>query len=335
MPQRPDSLETALLLIELLRRIPRRGQVTASQLHAQLQSAGFRRSLRTIQRLLDQASARAQFGLERNDAGKPYGYRWRAGAHGLALARLSAHEALLLRLAHAQLKPLLPAPLMQEMEGFFAQAHRPDDTRPGHEDLARQWPHKVRMVSATQPLCPPAIRPGVLEAVSQALYANHLLDVDYENLDGKRAPRRLMPLGLAQQAEVLYLAACYPPGHGPDEQVRTFALHRMHHAEALPHPFQRPAHFDFDAYIADGQFGYGNGQRIRLSFCITPQAGKPLQETPLSEDQTIRPTADGHWRITATVVQSQMLESWLRGFGDEVWGVRRSQGSPKQKRAIR
>ena len=124
MPHRPNSLDTALLLIELLRRIPRQRLVTAPEFDAQLQEAGYTRSLRTIQRLLDSASAHPGFGLERQDASKPYGYRWRADAQGLTLSTLSAHEALLLRLAHAQLKPLLPAPLLQSLEGFCTQALR-------------------------------------------------------------------------------------------------------------------------------------------------------------------------------------------------------------------
>ncbi|MDO5288167.1 MAG: hypothetical protein Q4F13_00835 [Pseudomonadota bacterium] len=38
MPQRPDSIETALLLIKLLRRIPRRSQATVAELHSQPQA---------------------------------------------------------------------------------------------------------------------------------------------------------------------------------------------------------------------------------------------------------------------------------------------------------
>ena len=50
MAKRSDTLETVLLAIELLRRIPRGRKVTASELHRQLKDAGFDRDLRTVQR---------------------------------------------------------------------------------------------------------------------------------------------------------------------------------------------------------------------------------------------------------------------------------------------
>ena len=48
MPQRPDTLETVLLAVELLRRIPRGRKVTTGELHQQLRSAGFDRDLRVV-----------------------------------------------------------------------------------------------------------------------------------------------------------------------------------------------------------------------------------------------------------------------------------------------
>ena len=50
MTQRPDTLDTALLMVELLRRIPRGRKITTRELHSQLKNAGFERDLRTIQR---------------------------------------------------------------------------------------------------------------------------------------------------------------------------------------------------------------------------------------------------------------------------------------------
>lgn len=41
MAQRPDNLNTALRMLELLRRIPRGRKVTTGELHQQLKGAGF------------------------------------------------------------------------------------------------------------------------------------------------------------------------------------------------------------------------------------------------------------------------------------------------------
>lgn len=47
MPKRPAAQETLALSLELLRRIPRRGGVTATELREQLRHAGFEREPRT------------------------------------------------------------------------------------------------------------------------------------------------------------------------------------------------------------------------------------------------------------------------------------------------
>lgn len=172
MAKRSDTLETAILAIELLRRIPRGRKITATELHSQLKDAGIERELRTIQRQLEMLSE--HFDIERDDRSKPYGYRWLERAKGLALPNLTAQESLLLGLAEEHLRHLLPARLMSSMDGFFAQARRnlgPDS----NATLEREWPKKVRVVATSQPLLPPKIVSGVFETVSDTLYANRWL----------------------------------------------------------------------------------------------------------------------------------------------------------------
>lgn len=323
MPQRPDTYETVLLAVELLRRIPRGRKITAAELHRQLKDAGMERTERTIQRQLEMLSR--HFEIERDERSKPYGYRWLERAQNLAVPHLTPQESLLLQLAEEHLKHLLPARLMQSMDGFFAQARRnlgdvSQGKNQGHNvRLAREWPRKVRVVATSQPLLPPAIAPGVLEAVSDALYANRWLELDYQNAAGKRKPVKVMPLGLAQQGPRLYLVCRYESF----DNERSLALHRIHKAQMSTLGFERPAEFDLQKYDDDGRFGFGEGERMRLTFCIENEAGFHLRETPLSQDQQIREVDDGWMEITATVVDSAMLEWWLRGFGDAVRNVKR------------
>ena len=329
MPQRPDTLETVLLAVELLRRIPRGRKITASELHRQLKDAGIERSERTIQRQLEMLSS--HFEIERDERSKPYGYRWLERAQTLAVPHLTPHESLLLQLAEEHLKHLLPARLMQSMDGFFSQARRNlgDDSQ-GHGTqstrLAREWPRKVRVVATSQPLLPPAIPSGVLEEVSEALYANRWLELDYQNAAGKRKSIKVMPLGLAQQGPRLYLVCRYEDF----VNERSLALHRIRKAQASTLTFARPVEFDLQKYDDDGRFGFGEGQRIQLRFRIEKEAGFHLLETPLSQDQQARDDGEGWLGITATVVDSAMLDWWLRGFGDAVRDVSR-QGVPMEQ----
>jgi predicted DNA-binding transcriptional regulator YafY len=316
MPKRPDSLETLKLSLDLLRRIPKGRTVTASELHQQLMDAGFDRDLRTIQRLLETLSE--FYDIERDDSSKPYRYRWKEQAKGLSLPGLSTQESLLLTLAEQQLGSLLPAKLMKSMQGFFNQA-RVQLGDKNSTQREREWLDKVRVVSVSQPLLPPKIDAQVFEQVSDALYNNHWLDVDYKNAAGKKTSARVMPLGLAQQGPRMYLVCRF---EGYDNE-RSMALHRIISAIASTLGFDRPKGFTLKQFDDDGRFGYGNGAKIRLSFRITKAAGLHIVECPLALDQEVVELDDAY-EITATVVDTDMLDWWLRGFGDTVWNIKRS-----------
>lgn len=319
MPKRPDALETLQLSLELLRRIPKRGTITATELRLQLQDAGFEREPRTIQRLLETLSDPDStfYGIERDDSSKPYRYRWKESAKGLTLPGLSTQESLLLTLAEQQLRSLLPAKLMKSMQGFFSQARGQLDEK-GTSQREREWLDKVRVVSVTQPLLPPKVDAHVFEQVSDALYGNQWLDVDYKNAEGDRKASRVMPLGLAQQGPRMYLVCRF---EGYDNE-RCLALHRFISARASTLTFERPKDFDLKKFDDAGRFGYGDGTKTRLSFRITKGAGLHVVECPLSLDQQVVELDDAY-EITATVVDSAMLDWWLRGFGDAVSHLKR------------
>lgn len=323
MAKRSDTRETVLLALELMRRIPHQRQgrtITAKELYEQLADTEVARDLRTIQRQLDMLSE--YFEIDRDDSERSYRYSWKERAKGIAMPMLTEQESLLLILAEQHLRSLLPAGLMKSMDGFFSQARAnlaPQSEVKGKMKREREWLSKVRVVSTTQPLLPPKIRTDVFEQVSNALYSNLWLDVDYVNAAGKRTQAEVMPLGLAQQGTRLYLVCRFK---GFDNE-RSLALHRIVFARASEFTFERPKDFDLEKYDNDGRFGFGNGKRIKLSFHIDKEAGFHLLESPLSEDQQVRELEDSY-SITATVVDSAMLEWWLRSFGDGVKAIRRN-----------
>ena len=198
------------------------------------------------------------------------------------------------------------------MEGFFTQArlqlHEQSTTK-----REREWLNKVRVVSTSQPLLPPKVDPAVFEQVSAALYDDQWLTVEYRNAAGKKLESRVMPLGLAQQGQRMYLVCRFDSY----DNERSLALHRIISAKASSFTFERPAEFDLKKFDDDGRFGYGNGKKIKLAFRIEKDAGLHLLESPLSEDQQVVEEDETYW-ITATVVDSYMLDWWLRGFGDAV-----------------
>lgn len=316
MPRRPESTETLVLALEILRRIPRGRKITAKELHQQLQDAGIDRDLRTIQRQLEMLSE--HFEIERDDRSKPFGYRWLDRAKGMTLPHLTPQESLLLGLAEEHLRALLPAKLMRSMEGFFDQARRnlADDSS---ATLEREWKSKVRVVATGQPRIPAQVSATVFDTVSEALYANRWLSIDYRNSAGKESTVEVMPLGLAQQGPILYLVCRYA---GYDNE-RSLAMHRIQGARMTTESFKRPAGFDLRKYDEDGRFGVQTGNRIRLTFEIAAEEGLSLIEAPLSADQEVVVLPNGGYRISATVVETLMLERWLRGYGEAIRNVQR------------
>ncbi|NGR09680.1 WYL domain-containing protein [bacterium SGD-2] len=319
MTGKNESASPIKLALELLKRIPRDRYVTAPDLHRQLEAAGIVRSRRTIERQLE--SLVEEFDIERDDRSKPFGYRWKSHARGLALPMLNEQESLLLALSQRYLQNLLPASVLQSMEGFFYQAR--SNLLGGTEKLESQWLNKVRVVDVTQPLLPPAVKKNVFEVVSTALYRNQWLDIRYKNASEKVAEYRVMPLGLAQQGPRLYLVCRF---EGYDNE-RSLALHRIEAATASDLTFTPPSDFSLEKYDADGRFGFGEGKKIRLTFCIRKDAGYHLLESPLSTDQTVRELEDGYL-IEATVVDSAQLQWWLNGFGQNIWGIEKNHRPP-------
>ena len=313
MPKRPESLETLQIALELVRRIPKGRTITAPELKQQLSDAGFERDMRTIQRQLETLSE--YFDIDRDDTAKPYRYCWKERAKGLSLPSLSPQECLLLTLAEQQLGQLLPPRLMKSMEGFFSQARIQlhEQSMAKHE---REWLKKVRVVSTSQPLLPPKVDPVMFEQVSNALYANQWLTVEYKNAAGKKLESRVMPLGLAQQGQRMYLV-CRFDGY---DNERCLALHRILSAKASSFTFEPPPEFDLKQFDDDGRFGYGDGKKVKLSFRIEKEAGFHLLESPLSEDQQVIEEEETY-RISATVVDSAMLDWWLRGFNDSITDI--------------
>ena len=132
-----------------------------------------------------------------------------------------------------------------------------------------------------------------------------------------------MPLGLAQQGPRLYLVCRYKDY----DNERTLALHRIEAAKASTLSFKRPKEFDLKRFDDEGRFGFGDGKKVRLTFRITKPEGAHLLESPLSTDQQVKEFGDGY-EISATVIDSAMLEWWLRAFGDAVSKVRRRKEIP-------
>ena len=311
-----DNIASLNLALALLKNIPLRHQITSVQLRERLMQAGIERDLRSVQRQLDVLCQ--NFDIECDSRSKPYGYRWKENARGFSVPGLTEQESLLLMLAKEHLAHLLPTSLMKSMSGFFDQARRNlhDNPASGSHRPESRWLKKVRVVSNTVHMLPPKIAPGVFEELSSAVYKDEWLDISYRNAKGQTKQKQVMPLGIAQQGQRLFVP-CIFKGFG---DVRLIAVHRISQAKNTGLPFARPKDFDLEAYDDMGRFGYGNAENIDLKLWINDYLKLLLEETPLSKNQNIVPMPDGSagWELSASVLKSMQLVWWLRSQGKAV-----------------
>lgn len=313
-----SSYDQLSLAFELYKRIPQSNKITAKELQSQLSNIGIERDIRTIQRNLDVIIE--YFDVDKDDRDKPYGYSRRSNN----ILTIGPQEAILLSLAETYLKNLLPTTLLDTISNVFRDAKH--QLFPSYSnEKERQWLKKVRFVSETQPLQPPAIDRDIFEKLSIALYQNRWLTVHYTNANNQTKNKKIMPLGLAQQGSRLYLVCRF---HGYNNE-RILAVHRIYKAALSTFTFNYPPDFSLEQFDAQGRFGFGEGDIIALSFGITHKAGQHLRETPLSSDQQVIEHAD-HFTVTATVNDTKQLERWLNSFGDDVFNIQK-QSLAKEK----
>ncbi|MCQ9120855.1 WYL domain-containing protein [Rodentibacter pneumotropicus] len=299
--------------LEILRFIPKTGAITAAEVQKKLKDLGIKRDIRTIQRQMQKLCE--QFDIECDMRDRPYGYRWKPNAKGLDLPILNEQQSLVLMLAKQYLKGILPAGIMNSMDGFFQQAEY-NLVYDNHKKSGAEWLDKVAIAPTAQPLLPAQIDPQIFSEISTALYHNRLLKVHYRNQSGIEHQAEVKPLALVQQDPAHYLVVQYE-----NDKIKHLALHRFITAKATTFTFERPV-FNLKNYLAEQHFGFGNGKKIRFTFRIAKWAGFHLTETPLSTDQTMIDEGETYL-IQATVVESEMLNWWMAKFGEDIKEISR------------
>ncbi|MBS1996994.1 MAG: WYL domain-containing protein [Cyanobacteria bacterium SZAS LIN-2] len=287
----------------------RPGKISARQLHARLKQHGFDTHVRSIERDLHKLST--IFPLVSDEA-HPAGWSWRDSGPHMAFPSMSLNAALTYQLLERYLTPLLPRGMLKDLKPQFDMATRV------LSDLGAapvgQWSKKIAAISLNQQLLPPLVDDRVREIVYEALFKNVRFAAHYHAREAEDAKRYTFgPLGLVYREGVLYLVATA----FDYTDARQYALHRMSRAELLDEPVRHPKGFDFACYVREEKgFDYPTGRKIRLELIISDWLVRHLSESRLSEDQEIVPLRGGkHARVTATIMETEQLEWWLRSLG--------------------
>lgn len=301
----------------ILSQLERKRWIGTNQIKEQLDILGFEMSIRTIQRDLNALAER--FPIEKNHA-NPQGWRWRDDAPMQSLPHMNLSQAVAFSMVKDNLTQLLPPVVLDELMPWFDLAHR----QLKESKIANTWLERVRILSANQPLIPPAVDADAKEVVYEALFNNKQLIASYKARGREQAfDYVLNPLAIIQRGVVIYLVATRAD---KPTKIRQFALHRFEKAELSDNQAILPTDFNLDDYINQGAMGFNfplfdtlktehnQSPTANIHLIFEPTVGNSLLESPLSHDQQTWEDENG-LHICATVNLTAQLVWWLRGFG--------------------
>lgn len=307
-----EAKDTLLRLIALLRLIPRApGRIATTTLLEKLKENGFSVSLRTVQRDLDRLSI--PFALQRDESSTSF--RWSLSAKApIDLSAMDTPTALALYLAESHLQTLLPQSVLDQLGPQFRMARDYLDNLENN-GLAH-WARKVRAIPNGKALQPAQITPYVWDQISTALLERKQLQISY--LSRSKIERKQLlihPAGLVSRHTISYLIGSVD-GY---EDLRQFALHRIHQAECLGAPARARNDFDIESYIRQYLNTSTAIEQVELVADIAPQIAWLLGETPLSTEQSLEPLEGSDWQhLRAKVPDDQETMWWVFSLGENV-----------------
>jgi predicted DNA-binding transcriptional regulator YafY len=307
-----EAKDTLLRLIALLRLIPRTpGRIATTTLLEKLKDDGFSVSLRTVQRDLERLSI--PFALQRDESTPSF--RWSLSENApIDLSAMDTPTALALYLAESHLKTLLPQSVLDQLGPQFRMARNYLDNLENN-GLAH-WAQKVRAIPNGKSLQPAQIAPCVWDQTSTALLERKQLQISYLSRSKSELKRLLVhPTGLVSRHAISYLIGSVD---GYDD-LRQFALNRIHQAKCLEDPARARDDFEIDRYIRQDLNTNTPIEQVELVADVSPQIAWLLDETPLSTQQTMGALDGSDWkRLRAWVPENQETLWWLFGLGESV-----------------
>ncbi len=305
MARNSSNLSEAITFLEIIKRIPLRKKITSTEIHNSLGAHGIKITKRTLQRYLEALST-SNLGIVCDKTSIPYGYSKEHIVEGLESFRLDAHSRLLLRLAQEHLQYQMPSDLTKSLDFLFKKSK---DEKEGQEDRkTKNWLQKVAVVSGVVPHIPPKILPRIFNAVSEGLFEEKQLIIDYEKPNGERKQVEVAPLGLVQQELRLYLVAQYVESG----EIRHFVLHRMKNVEVTN--FVNPdTKFSLKKYLQDQPFNdFSSTKRVNLEIVFrSPILAVNMEESPFNKTQNIEKLQDGTFKLTCEIEDGILLNGWF------------------------
>lgn len=254
------------------------------------------------------------FALQCDDRRAPY--RWCFMRNSPTdLPAMDTPTALALSMAEGHLNKLLPQSVLDLLTPQLIRASQHLDSL-SRNDLAH-WSRRVRALPNGKVLQPACVSPEVWRYVSTALLERKQLQIDYLSRSKSKVKSMLIhPVGLVSRQSVSYLLGTV----NSYSDIRQFALHRIKQITSLDTPANEQTDFDIDRYIQSGGFNEPQPvEEVELIANISPEIAWVLNETPLSQEQSLEPLENSDWqRLRAWVPQDQETLWWVFGLGENI-----------------
>ena len=313
MDKRPNKLEEAQIVLEILNRIPYSpNRTSAEDIIESLGAASIHLSKRSVQRYLKRISESDSFGVERDSRDRKFGYSRNRSENKWETLELKPNECLLLKLAQEYIKNQVPGSILKSLDFLFAKADKVLNEKHSNRK-EKEWLQKVALVSPALPQLPAKILPRIFDEVSNALFEEKKLRIRYKNMHGVSRTGIINPLGLVQQQSRLYLVCTYEN----DDKIFHLALHRIKSAKMTDFSREVPKDFRLSEYLNSRHFNYSDGEKVRWVLEFTGEdSARNFEETPFAKDQVLKKLGNGKYRLEVVLQDSRLLDGWIATYGD-------------------
>lgn len=254
--------------------------------------------------------------------GRVLEWQRKEGVSGFTKGFMPLEEAMALQLLRRFSSRRLPRQAEGSLQALFAAAEdRLRQTGSMAESHYASWHRKIDVYGSAFQLHSPRIHDEVFRTVLDALFTEQLLTLKYQRPNQPRPARAtllVMPLGLVEIDELLYLIARTQSGDSFIPNPTMYRLDRLKQAQLTTERFDYPRDFVLNDYIRkEKKMEFFVGDRIQVVLRTSRGLGERLRETALHPRQTITEHPDGTMTVEASVVLSLRFTQWLLGQGHE------------------
>jgi len=152
---------------------------------------------------------------------------------------------------------------------------------------------------------------SIIDKVSEAAIQKKVIEIDYYTMSRKKKTRRqVAPYKIWFFDGTFYLIG----NCGLREDIRIFAMDRIHNIELTDEIFEMPEDFNVDEFMKSS-FGVFHGDSVRVRVWFASEIAEYIREKTWHETQNIETLSDGAIIFEAEVAGIAEIKFWILKWG--------------------